>query len=81
MTTEKSIPTKLLLRSTEVAEFLGFAESCIRRWSKERLHGFPKPVHYGSRCTVWRRSEVVDWAEGRAQFDKDGKRIPQVEPA
>lgn len=58
-----SLPAAGLINRNDVADFLGVKESTIRRWEKEELEGFPKPIRFSSRCTRYEAEEVVAWYE------------------
>ncbi len=48
-----------LLRLPQLLEIVPIGRSTI--WAYVRDGRFPAPVRLGSRCTVWRESDVQSW--------------------
>ena len=51
----------LLLSDKEVSRLLGISKPWI--WKHTRLGNFPEPVRFGSRCTRWRKADILAWVE------------------
>jgi prophage regulatory protein len=54
----------VFLRVSELERLLPYKKSWI--WSQVKQGAFPRPIKMSTRCTVWRRDEVVDWMNERA---------------
>lgn len=55
------------LRVSQVADKLGIAVSTVWWWARESRHDFPKPVHIGSRISVWNEAEIEEWIAKRKE--------------
>ena len=54
----------VFLRVSELERLLPYKKSWI--WSQVKQGAFPQPIKISTRCTVWRRDEVLEWISKRA---------------
>lgn len=54
-----------LLDATEVAGLLGLSSRTAVSVYRGRYDDFPAPVIEKSRCVLWHRSAIEQWASGR----------------
>jgi hypothetical protein len=59
------VDTDELVDATEAARILGLASSNAVRVYRGRYPDFPAAVIDRGQCHLWRRSDVVAWAEHR----------------
>jgi len=60
------MPTKKILRLSEVLEATGLKRSTVYLWAKEGR--FPRPFKIGrSRSSAWSGDEVAAWIEARVR--------------
>lgn len=64
-----------LLDATEVAELLRLARRTSVSVYRRRYQDFPEPVIEKSRCVLWRRSDVVAWAQARSRPGEEGPTV------
>lgn len=57
-------PGRRWIRSKEMAQILGTAESTIWRWSREKT--IPAPVKLGPRLTAWDSNAIDAWMAEKA---------------
>ena len=50
-----------LLTDKQVCQITGLSRPFV--WKHTKLGKFPQPVRLSSRCTRWRRSDIMDWLE------------------
>lgn len=55
--------TDRYIRLPEVLHLVPIARATVWQWVASGR--FPQPVRLGSRCTVWRLSEVMSWMEAQ----------------
>lgn len=58
-------PGRRWIRSKEMAQILGTAESTIWRWSREKT--IPAPVKLGPRLTAWDSNAIDAWMAKKAE--------------
>lgn len=58
-----SLNESAFLRVSDLERLLPYKKSWI--WSQVRLGVFPQPIRMSSRCTVWRRDEIIEWLNER----------------
>jgi predicted DNA-binding transcriptional regulator AlpA len=69
---QKAIPEARLIEASpdmvgiaEIAVFLGCSRQNTRKVISSHQAGFPLPIHTGGHASIWRLSEVLDWAATR----------------
>jgi chromosome partitioning protein len=60
-----------LLGLSEVADLLGTSRQAVGNWRQRRQGGFPEPMAELKSGPIWRRDDIVTWAEanGKAVLD------------
>ena len=53
-----------LVRLPEVLAMTGLTKATIYNW--QAVGRFPRPLRLGRRAVAWRRSDLINWLEGRA---------------
>lgn len=62
-----------LVGMTDIARLLGCSRQNIRKYVMSGS-GFPKPIHAGESMMLWHLIDVLNWAQGVAQYrDKLGR--------
>ena len=56
---------------SQTAKFLGIAESTLQAWRRDKRYGFPKPRLLTGGRILFKRAEIIEWAESRKA--KDGE--------
>ena len=49
----------------QTAKFLGIAESTLQAWRRDKRYDFPKPRLLTGGRILFKRAEIVEWAESR----------------
>jgi len=65
--TPRLAPGQTFCSLAEAAEWLGRSPQTLRRWSRERVQGFPQPVLHGARRWSFIVAELVAWDEQRRE--------------
>jgi len=58
-----------IIRPKEAADLLGIAISTLYRWSEQP--DFPKRIKIGKRASGWRRSDLEEWLDQKANNQEE----------